>query len=608
MGLLHATRCRSWLFLLVLFVLASAPARAAIDLAQLPSSALWIKPHAQTLREAELPNSVDPLAIWHSPDWVNAGSDEVFFFGFDHASHWVRVPLINTSTAPARALLEVAEPLYDDLRFWLIDNASGQLVLSAQAGDRIPFHERPIPYRHPLIEVPLSPGQQATLLIRAHAMDGEHDPLPARLWSEPAFHAHAWTETWVYGLYYGAIGILLVYNLLIFVGTRERRFLWYGLFLSSFLLWNLTFRGYSHQYLWPSATTWNPIAIVWFSVGIYTLLAVFTWSLLEVRQRAPWLFRLQAILATVIGAHAIWIALDPNGGVFATLDALGFLMLISLLVSGWRVARQGLTVGWVYLAANGCLFAGATAYYLVSFDLIPANVFTIHALNIGSVFEFVILALALAWRINQLKDERNAAEQRAYVALQSAAQTLEREVAQRTADLEAANQALQKLASIDSLTGLKNRRQFNQDLAAALAQARRSGQPLGLMMIDVDFFKRLNDAAGHLYGDEVLGRLGMLLRDQLRRQTDAAYRVGGEEFVVLAQATDRTGLMAQAEHLRAEIESAAWSHPAPGWSVVTVSIGCTTSRPEDTPEALYDRADKALYRAKSEGRNRCVLV
>ncbi|HET7403652.1 MAG TPA: diguanylate cyclase [Usitatibacter sp.] len=176
---------------------------------------------------------------------------------------------------------------------------------------------------------------------------------------------------------------------------------------------------------------------------------------------------------------------------------------------------------------------------------------------------------------------------------------LERQVAERTAQLTRANQALERAVRHDVLTGLDNRLSANERLRAEFKRMQRGGAPYALLLLDIDRFKSVNDHFGHGAGDEVLRHLAMKLREGLR-ETDFAARFGGEEFVVLLPQTSEDGAIEVAEKLRAEIAAA----PFPGPGRVTVSIGVSCARPDDASESdVVFRADKALYCAKGEGRN-----
>ncbi|MEY2864168.1 MAG: hypothetical protein RLY58_1875 [Pseudomonadota bacterium] len=171
---------------------------------------------------------------------------------------------------------------------------------------------------------------------------------------------------------------------------------------------------------------------------------------------------------------------------------------------------------------------------------------------------------------------------------------------------------LTRLSQEDAVTGLSNRRYFNETIAAEWDRAERSSEPLSLLFIDVDHFKAYNDTYGHLQGDDALIQVANILKSHLRRSADMAARYGGEEFVLLLPNTPLEGARVVAEKLIAAVDRLRiehlGSHTAPH---VTISIGVTTWQPDKTrsmsPNRLIDQADSAVYQAKAAGRH-CVRV
>lgn len=167
-----------------------------------------------------------------------------------------------------------------------------------------------------------------------------------------------------------------------------------------------------------------------------------------------------------------------------------------------------------------------------------------------------------------------------------------------------ANQRLAALASQDGLTGLKNRRAFEERMTEELARIRRSGQPVSLLLLDIDHFKAFNDSFGHPRGDEVLRTVARLFSRAIR-DSDVAVRFGGEEFAVILPNTGVGGAQDIGERLRLLIASAPWEDRP-----ITVSVGAATaeSTSEVTLGELIEQADRALYRSKQAGRNRVTLA
>jgi diguanylate cyclase (GGDEF)-like protein len=175
--------------------------------------------------------------------------------------------------------------------------------------------------------------------------------------------------------------------------------------------------------------------------------------------------------------------------------------------------------------------------------------------------------------------------------------------------LMASKVALEKLVDLDGLTGIANRRAYDEALHREFAASSRSKQPVSLLMIDVDLFKDLNDAKGHVAGDEYLVRIAEVLRLTLRRTTDFVARYGGEEFSAILPATDGAGAVIAAEKVRKGVAELGLSHPESPSGILTVSIGISTfeGAPSFTPAALIETADRALYMAKRRGRNCSVF-
>lgn len=169
------------------------------------------------------------------------------------------------------------------------------------------------------------------------------------------------------------------------------------------------------------------------------------------------------------------------------------------------------------------------------------------------------------------------------------------------------NHSLEILASEDKLTGLANRRSLDRFLDIEFKRAKRLGSPLSLILIDVDFFKRYNDHYGHLAGDECLRIISQSIKRCVRRPADMTARYGGEEIAVVMPDTDELGARSVAESILHGIANERLQHLSNPFGIVTVSLGVATCIPHDTDQdekALICRADRALYLAKSQGRNR----
>jgi two-component system chemotaxis family response regulator WspR len=173
-------------------------------------------------------------------------------------------------------------------------------------------------------------------------------------------------------------------------------------------------------------------------------------------------------------------------------------------------------------------------------------------------------------------------------------------------ELAHANEELRKLAALDGLTGIANRRRFDEAAHVEWQRGRRHHSPLALLLCDVDHFKRYNDHLGHPAGDLCLKKVAAVLTNHLKRPADLAARYGGEEFALLLPDTDLAGALRVGEACRSSLEQLVLPHPGAPCGHVTMSMGvaCLVPGEDDTLETLIARADAALYDAKRDGRNR----
>ena len=187
---------------------------------------------------------------------------------------------------------------------------------------------------------------------------------------------------------------------------------------------------------------------------------------------------------------------------------------------------------------------------------------------------------------------------------------LESMVSERTVALEEANKKLMALSTTDGLTGIANRRRFDDVLAEEWNRALRSGSYLILVMFDVDWFKKFNDHYGHQRGDECLKAVAITAQEYSKRSGDLLARYGGEEFVFIITTMELADALLFADSLCKTIERMQIQHKLSPFGVITISAGVAGTVPQinETPSSLLERADSALYAAKNSGRNQAVLA
>jgi diguanylate cyclase (GGDEF)-like protein len=280
-----------------------------------------------------------------------------------------------------------------------------------------------------------------------------------------------------------------------------------------------------------------------------------------------------AALAAVVVAAAIWLKLLPV-----------FLLILFILYAAARFSPRWVAVALTLLAAFLVL---ALTQGREPFGALPAR----EAVLMAQRFLFVsaVLGLGFSALLSQLR--RQQAE-------------LETRVAERTRELREANEELARLVTVDPLTGVGNRRLFDDVLAREVARVQRYSGTLSLVFADIDRFKRINDQHGHAAGDEVIRNIAGTLQ-RCARETDLVVRYGGEEFGILLPGTPAQAAALFAERARRAV--AGQPHRVSG-EHVTVSFGVAELRPGMTQAGLVAEADAALYRAKDAGRDRVVLA
>ncbi len=538
----------------------------------------------------------------NAPDseWVPI-SNSVLNFSFDASAYWVRITLNNPTDANIRLIFDVAQPLQDYIGAWLVDENNAPLR-TWQTGDRRPTSGRPFPYRAFAFPISIAPGQQIQFVARFDTHDGLYDALPLSLVSQGTFFMQKDREALWFGFYYGAITILLLYNLLVGMATRERDFLLYSLYLGCFLLWNLAFRGYLALGPLANAPILNNIATAVFGGSIFISLIIFTRRFLSLNTRMPRTDSAMLVLAAAMAIPILLAMLDYYALVFQLIIPLALIIMLGVLAVATYLSLKRIRTARIYLLAWVFLIASAFAYYGRVLSLVPSTWLTENALNIGSLIELLVLSLAMADRIRVLKQERLEDQTYLIDREREMNQELKDQVALKTRELKQLADRFEQESITDALTGLKNRRTFESTLEKSVRQQDRDNPWLCLALIDLDYFKNFNDQYGHPQGDKLLEQLGQVLLHTFQRSDDHVFRIGGEEFGVVFRTDSTQAITAMLQEFQSElavISSQSSAEPV----TASVGVACVLNGNSISPNELYVRADELLYRCKSEGRN-----
>lgn len=493
-------------------------------------------------------------------------------FGYEHRVHWILVPLKDIIKNPSGHYLELNYPLIDYLDVYQFD---GEWQLTHQTGDMRPFESRPLEHR--VFFFPLK-EQVQHLLIRAQTQGSLIIPLA--IVNETHIKVQQRKVTLAYGLFFGALGIMCVYNLFVFFFTRETGYFYYVSTLFFILIYLVAMSGHGYEWLWRTNGQWVNAHIQPITVGmILANVSLFTRQVLQLPMFFPRLSKVFAYLARFcIGVALVGFFL-PLSMLIHFISFLPLVVISLVIYSGMAAYNAKVSGAGLFLLAWSAGLVGALLFALHQLGVLPSNGIFVHGLKFGVLLNTVLLSFTLVAHINFLKQEKVRAEALAHENY--------------------------RLALVDGLTNIPNRRAFDHQYRLEFRRSQRENTPLSLLMVDVDFFKRYNDTLGHRKGDLALKKVARVMSQALSRPADSIYRYGGEEFVVLLPDTDQAGAAMLAQRIVDSVIDEKLPHPESPYRFLTVSIGIATDNKfEHDSLALLEEADEALYRAKSEGRNR----
>ncbi len=327
-------------------------------------------------------------------------------FGATRSAIWLKVQLRASSAAPTRWLLEIANPALDRLDLY-VSNAQGGFEHQA-GGDSLPFADRPIPHRNHVRPIDLAPGGLTTAYLRIMSLGTVS--APTTLWQPSALWHHDQQTYSIFGLYFGLLTGLLLYNLLLFFSVRDRAYLIYVAFVACIGLSQAANSGLAAQFLWPAQTWWNNNSINATNAASGAFGLWFARSFLASARTMPTLDRwMRASAALWAAAFFMALALPYRAAVWMV-TALAIAGVLTVALAGTLAMLRRHPGAQVFGLAWGALLAGVLTLTLHNNGLLPSNVFTANALLIGSSMEMVLLSFALADRINTARREKEMAQ------------------------------------------------------------------------------------------------------------------------------------------------------------------------------------------------------
>lgn len=595
---------------------------------------LQLAPFIEYAQTGTEPRTPEALAIT-TPDWQQNRTASINL-GYQTEPAWFRTVWRTDTMAGRDFMLEITSAQLDELTVFLYEG--GRLLRRWQTGDRLPFADRPFPDRNFVFPVTLQPGQEYQLYFRVH--NSEAMEFPVLLGERTAYSDFSNRRAMIDGVFYGILLIMAAYSFALYLILLDRTYLFYVSYVLSMLAFFLWQQGVLYQSVfpqWPPAQHYGAALI---SLLVFTSVAMFFGQFLELRRTLPRSWQVYKLLLVLHGIYCVLLAwldyqtvmyLMVSNTVLSTIVAAS--AIIRLALRGSRSAQIVLS-GWALFLF--CLMFFTAAKMGVIYNEFMAT----YGLRLGISFEILIFSFALSFRINQARKEKEVALQQATLeriermraqdlALQTEMElrqakeaalqleirhreSLQQQVSERTAELartlanlEKANHELEKLSALDALTGIYNRRTFNEKLRENWLVLQRNSQPLSVLMIDIDHFKHINDSKGHICGDYVLREFAAMLRNLLHRPTDIITRYGGEEFAILLPDTPLQGAEVVATSIVRHAEKHVYVWDGKAFNVtVSIGIDCRLVSAAENPESLVSCADEALYLAKQQGRNR----
>lgn len=533
-------------------------------------------------------------------EWTpSRGHDLVF--SQTRSVYWVRLNIQNSGSERRLWYLNLNYPLLDEVTFWQGDDPEDVLV----TGDLQPFRSRAVDYRYFLLPVVLDSGETRSVTMRIHSRGALNIPLrletPAELIAESNHLALG------HGLFYGAVLVLAIFNLLLFFSSGTMYYLHNAFYMGSMGLFLFAMGGFANQYFWPESPAFANTSIPLTLVLCTLAMTLFGRSFLEVKQHTRADKTLKTIPWICAGFTGLTVVLPYNQAILlnTALGLIAIFILSVIAISRWRQGYQPAkwyVLAWLIMAVGALVYASAAFGYLTDF-LARESLMQV---AIGG--QVILLNYAMVQRWQLLNNKLLEVEQ-------AARSDLEYRVHERTAqlrltmqELESANRKLATLSLNDPLTGLYNRRHMDNILPELCAEARRTGQPLTLAVVDADRFKVINDTWGHGFGDTCLQLIADILTRHVKRPRDIAIRFGGEEFVLLLPGTDTAGAQNVCEALLNDLSTTTVNAPDGARASLTLSAGIASLLPDEDQQALFERADSALYDAKARGRNQTVIA
>jgi len=328
-------------------------------------------------------------------------------FGFTDSTYWVRFSVKN-QCSEKKWLLELSYALMDNITLYRPSSNIEKNFKEQKAGYSILFKQRDIKHRFFVFKLDLPLNKKSTFYMRFKNTD--RMIIPLTLWDEDHFHQKDHTEQYILGIYYGIIIVMLLYNLFLFITIRDKTYLYYVLYIASFLFWQLTQNGFAYEYFWPENLSrfnhYIPFSIITTSVFVI----IFTANFLNTKVNTPFLHRMITISYRALIISSPLFIIMPYDISIQILIIIALAGQVIMIVAGIKCLMKGYRPAAFYLIAWSTFIGGGAIYILMVMSIIPTNTVTTYAIQAGSAIEVILLSLGLGDRINILKREKDEAQ------------------------------------------------------------------------------------------------------------------------------------------------------------------------------------------------------
>lgn len=525
----------------------------------------------------------------------------IFNEGFSDSQYWFRFSVANQSGSTQHYMLEMRHPFIDYYDIYY--EFRGEIIKREALGDQTPVNQRNVKHSDFLSSFSLQNNERITVYIRVASESTLQ--LPLKLWYTDVYTEHNHRTSVFLGFLLGFLIGISAYHITIYFSTWEQSYLYYA-FLNLSLTTTLScLNGVPGFFIWPSLTSSADTILLLGLHGGAIFGCFFTREICDGSERVP---KLTMALNACAVLCLLCLAMMPIVSYITSLK-LSFLCstiaMILCITTFAKVTLQGYQP--VYIALAACIVActGIFITLLDKLNLLPNNALASNAIYLGLIMMSLMQAFALSFRFKVERDAHEESQQDLIVAQKKLNYELDTVVKQRTEELEIANERLLELSTTDSLTGLHNRRYFDENAVKEYKNAFRNKLPVGIILLDIDHFKSVNDNYGHPFGDLCLKDVAHIVSSSIRRPPDIGARYGGEEYIILLPNTDGTGVKHVAETIRQKVKAHRFSDEKTSITL-TISLGALSEVPtqSSTLTQLVSQADQLLYRAKEEGRDR----